>query len=455
MHAPHLAPRVLRGLLLLPVVAVPLSAQATELTWDGFYRGRGLVYDSLSLSDTNNHAEGTADVFDHRLSLRPTFVLSEHAAIHAQVELLAYTTWGDNPDTYESPLTGAAIATAEADGVATSGAGIQATRAWGEAFTPIGRFAMGRMPMQWGAGILWNDGDDVEDEYGDTADRVQFNTRAGPVFVMAAWDLRQEGYVGEWDDMAAVSLAVGYRSETAGVGLLNNYEYQPWADYQYQAYTGDLWGFAELGPVRLQLEAVGIFGGGNLDTGANDISIMSFGGMLDGSWQGDALGLGVEGGFATGDEDPTDEKLTTFSFDRDHDIALLLFEEPMPTLASNVNNEANQGRDLDAVLTGDGVSNALYMRPYVTYRPLPGLTAELAWVGARLAKGGPTTDGREGYGNEFDLSVRYDPHPHVWVKGTLGLLLPGDYYKEYEHDELGGGFDKAAIGGRIVGAVEF
>lgn len=443
--------------VLLLLAALPTPAHATELTWDGFYRGRGLVYDSLSLADTesNTRAEGTADVFDHRLLLQPTWVLSDRAAIHAQLDLLAYTSWGGTPDTWTDPTTGEAIATAQADGVVNSGASIAATRAWGEATTPIGRFALGRMPMTWGAGILWNPGDTPDSEYGDTVDRLQFNTRAGPVFVMAAWDLLDEGYIGEWDDMAAVSLALGYRSETAGLGLLNNYKYQPYTDYKYQAYTGDLWGYAELGPLRLQLETVGVFGGGNLDTGANDISILAVGGMLDGEWKTETVSVGLEGGFATGDEDPTDEKLTTFTFDRDHNVALMMFEESMPTLASTVVNETNQGRDDDAVISGDGISNALYLRPRVKYRPLPGLEAELAWIGARRAKNAATIAGREGYGNEFDLSLRYDPAPHVWVQGTVGLFLPGEYYSDYATTDLGRGFDKAAIGGRLLGTVEF
>lgn len=454
MIVPPLRPLAGRALLASLLLA-PGMAHAGELTWEGFYRGRGLLYDSLSLSTANPNAEGTSTVFDHRLDLRPSWLISEHAAVHAQLDVLAWTTWGGNPATYTDPLTDEPIATAQADGVSPVDGEIQATRAWAEAYTPIGRFAMGRMPMQWGAGILWNAGLDPLSEYGDTADRVQFTTRAGPVFVMGAWDLHSEGFVGEWDDMAAASLAIGFRNETAGVGLLNNYRYQVHPDARFQAYTGDLWGYSELGPLRLELEAVGVFGGGDLNTGANDISIMAFGAMLDAGWQGEKLGLGVQGGLATGDADPTDAKLRTFSFDRDHNVALMLFEEPMPTLAAAVPNETNEGRDYGAALTGDGVSNALYLRPSARYEVLPGLVGEVAWITGALAKGPANTEGRKGFGHEFDLSVRYDPVPHVWAQGTVGLLIPGPYYSGYEHEDLGGDFDAPAIGARLVGTVEF
>jgi hypothetical protein len=435
------------------LLALALPAHAAELTWDGYYRGRARIFDSLSLSETNESTEGFSGAFDHRMALRPSFLLSEHAALHAEVDLFPFQNWGEDAATYVDPVTGEETATAFADGAANVGAGIVANRAWGEAYTPIGRFALGRMPMQWGAGLLWNDGNDPDDEYGDTADRLQFSTRVGPVFVLAAYDVQFEGFLGAEDDMQSASLGLGYRTETAGVGLLNIYRYQP--SETYQSYTGDIWGFAELGPVRAELEVVGVFGGGDLSTGATDVDIMAFGGMLDLGYRMDKLTIGLQGGFATGDTDPDDEKIRTFSFDRDHNVSLLLFEETLPTLQTNVLNESNGGRSTEAALTSDGLSNVLYLRPSVRYQVLPELRAEASWLTATMAAGPPSADGRKGYGNEIDLSLRYDPHPHVWVQGTAGILLPGRYFTEYEDSELGGGFDQTAWGARLIGTVEF
>lgn len=438
-----------------PLLALLLSspASASELTWDGYYRARALMHDSLSLSTTNESTEGFSGAFDHRMSLRPKWILSEHATLNAQVDLFPYQLWGQESATYTDPVTGETIATAAADGTATVGAGLVATRAWAEAFTPVGRFAVGRMPMEWGSGILWNAGNDPDDEYGDTADRIQFSTRVGPVFVMAAYDVQFEGFVGAEDDMQSASVGVGYRTETAGVGLLNVYRFQP--SEEYQAYTGDIWAFTELGPVRAELEVVGVFGSGNLSTGANDVDILAFGGMLDLAYATDKLTVGLQGGFATGDKDPNDEKINTFSFDRDHNVALVLFEETLPTLQTSVLNTSNAGRTTDAALTADGLSNVLYLRPSVKYHLFPELEAELSWFTGMMAAGPESTEGRTGYGNEFDLSFRYDPHPHVWVQATGGVLLPGAYFSEFEDPDLGGGFDAPAWAARLIGTVEF
>lgn len=441
-------------LLVLALTSAP--AGAAELVWDGFYRSRAQLYDSLSLSDTNEYSEGVSASLDHRFSLRPAWHLSDRASLHAQVELLPFAVWGDEPAVGEDPVTGELTANATADGVTQSGAGLRATRAWGEASFQAGEsgwltVSAGRLPMQWGAGILWNPGDEPDDEYGDTADRVQLAGNFGQVWLLGAWDVQYEGFLGAEDDMQSASLGLGYLTESSGFALLNNYRYQP--EYQWNAYTGDLWGRVHLGPIELELEAVARFAGGDLETGANGISESAFGAMLDAHYRADPLTLGLQAGFASGDSDPDDTSLHTFAFDPDHDVGVLLFEEYLPTLSTQVLNEANQGRTYEAAVTGDGVSNALYLKPSVRYAPRDFVSGEVAWLMATQARAASATPG--GYGHEFDLTLRLDPHPHVWFQGTVGLLLPGKRYSEYESEDYGGGFEAPAVGVKAYGTVEF
>lgn len=442
--------------MLVLALAAATSAHAAELTWEGFYRGRGLIFDSLSLSTTNEYAEGTSHYFDHRLLLKPSFLASEHASVHAQLDVFQLLQFGAQPDTYVDPVSGEQRAVPEVDGVATPGVGLAAVRAWAEGYTPYGRFSIGRMPMQWGSGILWNDGTATDAEHGDSADRIAFSTRVGPVFGMLAWDVHYEGLLAGDDDMQAASLALGYRTETAGIGLLNNYRYRDAEPSTWQGYTGDLWAFAELGPMRVELEGVGIFAGGDLDEDTNDVTVMSFGVMARGRYTASKFWIGAEFGAASGDEDNSDSAIHTFSFDRDHNVGILLFEESMPTLEAPVANDANGGRTYDAVLTGDGIGNAIYFRPEVRYRIVPEVEAGLAWLTATEAQGQDeheTTAG--GYGNEFDLVVRADPYPHVFAELTVACFLPGPYYTSETDPDLGGGFNATTWGGRVLAGVEF
>jgi len=143
--------------------------------------------------------------------------------------------------------------------------------------------------------------------------------------------------------MQTANLALIYRNEMAGIGFLNRYRYQP--SQSFQAYTGDLWFFGDTGPLRVEGEVAAVFGGGNLQDGANDITIGAVGAVLKADVEMDKILGGIEAGLATGDADETDAKLKTFTFDRDYNVALLLFEEPMPTLAARSANSTNDGRD--------------------------------------------------------------------------------------------------------------
>lgn len=447
----------------LPVVLLFLSmpARATDLTWDGHYRARGLLYDSLSLSESNDQAEGTSNLVDHRLRLRPGWYMTDRVALFAQVDALDLEPWGGEPETWVDPVTGDETALAWSDTVvsptyddeALASNAIAVTRAWAEVYTDFGRLRFGRVPLHWGAGMLLNDGLAPNAEYGDTADRVQFTSRVGLLYLMAAWDVQYEGYLNAPDDMQTLNGAIAYLSETVNVGFYNRYRYQP--AESFNAYTGDLWFEALLGPARVQGEVAAVFGGGDLETGANDIRIGAVGALLQGDLDLDRFGGGLEGGLATGDGDPDDDTIRTFTFDRDHNVSLLMFEEPLPTLEATSANETNAGRETDAVRTGEGIRNALYLRPHAFYRPIDPLTLDLAVFVAQAAKVEESEEDNKGYGLELDFSVHYTPYEHFIVQGMVGVLWPGRYYSDYEDDDLGSGFEDPALGGMLMGTVHF
>ncbi len=453
-------------LLLLTLGTGLPDAQAAEMLWSGDLRSRGLLYDSLSLSRSIEQSEGLSSWFDHRFRLAPTLAISSSVGIHLQVDLLPYTPWGETTDTWVDPVSGDEVPLADADGVVPYAnpddggsytLNFRVSRAYGDVYTPWARIQFGRMPLHWGAGLLLNDGDALDAEYGDTSDRLQVTTRVGPIYVIGALDLMYEGYLGAPDDMGVANLAVLYRTETVAAGLLNRYRFQP--EQSFQSYTADAWGRAELGPFLGETEWVVVVGGGNLDTGANDVSITAWGGMarVSGAIPVDRYQVlgGFEFGLASGD-DTDDSSLRTFTFDRDYNVALVMFEEPLPTLAAAVPNETNGGREYGAVVTGDAVSNAQYLRAWLGGVPYEGVTLQASWIGARAAKlPADIESSRRGYGNEFDLDLHWSPLDHFSVQLTGALFLPGDFYANYEDPDFGGGFDEPVYAGRLVGSISF
>ncbi len=152
-----------------------------------------------------------------RLRLEPTINLDEGTSVHVQADLLDNLVLGSTPSdlslagVYSSttnPVTNPPIAAfgngtqaPVSQGVNSDRAAVQVKRAWGEVALPLGVLKFGRMPNQWGMGILYNAGGadpingtyDYDADYGDSVDRASFsllipgtNLRA---MVAADWDV--------------------------------------------------------------------------------------------------------------------------------------------------------------------------------------------------------------------------------------------------------------------------
>ena len=72
-------------------------------------------------------------------------------------------------------------------------AAIRIRRVYGEALTPIGVLAAGRMGSHWGLGILTNGGDCADCDSGDAADRIAFITPIGGLIWAASFDFSATG----------------------------------------------------------------------------------------------------------------------------------------------------------------------------------------------------------------------------------------------------------------------
>jgi hypothetical protein len=453
-----LRPRFLAPVLLL----APLSAGAAEVVWDGHYRARGQYFNSLSLSSTNTNAEGAAALIDHRLRLQPGWLMSDRVGLFAQLDLLPYTLWGDEAIQFSDPalgddplvLTGAVRPPTTDEGGSTL-QNIQVTRVFAEVHTGVGQLRFGRMPLEWGSGMLLNAGNANNQEFGDTADRIQFTGRAGQVYLQGGLESNAEQFVNEGDDVYSLTGSLLYSTEQAGVGVYNIFRRYNYDGDKFGMYTLDFWGAAEAGPLNIETEFVAQIGRGDLGDGVNDASINAFGAMIDASYALDRIRVGLGAGLATGDKDTTDDNFKTFTFDRDFNQTLFLFEEPMPTLTPTVSNANNGGRDYDAVRTGYALSNALYLRPRIGYTFSDDLTVDLSYFAAQAAALPDDEADSKGYGSEVDARVVYRPFEHFVLDGTLGVFFPGSYYSSYTHEDLGGDFDRPAIGAQLLGTVEF
>jgi uncharacterized protein (TIGR04551 family) len=201
--------------------AVAEGPKLEFLELDGYLRFRGQLADNLLLSagtDAFGYYYYPAPIFqpgdrstlataNMRLRVEPTLNVSEHVRIRAQLDVLDNYAYGsgtsgsplfDAPfSPYPVPFYGSSRVTSSNDPRLDRDP-IQPKRVWGEVQTPVGLLSFGRMPSAWGLGILTHAGGGIDDDYGDTVDRLQFalapvQTPLGPLNLVPILQFDDEG----------------------------------------------------------------------------------------------------------------------------------------------------------------------------------------------------------------------------------------------------------------------
>ena len=119
----------------------------------------------------NNNSQSDANF---RFRFEPTLEVSEDLSIHMQADILDNILLGSDPvtDQYLDPFTPISLLAAR------RGSGVvNVKRVWGRVNTQLGELVFGRMGYHWGLGILHNDGNCLDCDYGDTYDRIAFAPR--------------------------------------------------------------------------------------------------------------------------------------------------------------------------------------------------------------------------------------------------------------------------------------
>lgn len=460
-----------RPLIVALAALAATPALATEVQFEGDYRARGRAFSDLSMGAGGDElAEGLRAWGQHRLLLRPRFVLSDKVALFTEIRALDGAAWGSSAAAEDDPNGTTTCVDCEtlptvftddlrapssltADGLPRAVPDISIWRAYGQVHGKAGTFRFGRMPVHWGLGVWQNDGHGMNADYGDSVDRVQWDKAIDDIFLRAAFEVDSYGLVSDTArDAISGNLAAAYRSERIELGL-NAQVRRVFAgdvDDPLTIATGSLAADAELGNLHVGVEIVGRYGSGALDADLNDVDIQALGGVLVGELANEKWTAGVEAGFATGDRTPGDGKYTTFVFDRDYNVALLMFEQPMPVF------RADEGRNLEHTLSGNAIANALFARVRGTYELPEGLTAHASVVGARTFALPDTLAGaRSIYGFELDAGVSYRATEHLDVVGTAAVFLPGSYYTNYADDLITDGLSGPVVGGQLIGRISF
>lgn len=201
----------------------PIDESYTSISASG--RTQGPYVSAVACGKVSLPQNGFLPCFDKtesganmRLRLDPEIIISDNLRIVSEVDLLDNVVMGSTPDSsasqpagsmsssttgYQSAGTNAYAPTsffATTQGVPTAGVNsttnsISVHRVWAEYMTPVGQVRFGRMPSQWGLGMVDNAGDGIDSDYQTTTDRIMFVTGIRPLdlYFGGAWDFVATG----------------------------------------------------------------------------------------------------------------------------------------------------------------------------------------------------------------------------------------------------------------------
>lgn len=124
-----------------------------------------------------------------KLHLEPVINVAEMLEIHTKMSLFGNTVLGADNVIADTKSNGI-MRDAQLD----TSANIIFEGLWGTVDTPIGELKLGRMPFNWGLGLLYNDGNRINDQStGNYLDRIQLTIPVAGFKIIPAFDIASTG----------------------------------------------------------------------------------------------------------------------------------------------------------------------------------------------------------------------------------------------------------------------
>lgn len=351
-----------------------------------------------------------------------------------------------------------------------------------------GRLQIGQQAFRWGMGLVAEDGvgePDFGDAYrGNLVERASFTARPfssstsealrGLAVIAAADLIFRDDNASLLDGDVAWSLVAGARIKTARyeAGVLEVMRRQRDRDDpgrpdapHLNVFVTDGYGRVFLTDPRAprvwQLEAEVAFIAGETtrsyleETARDGASVRSFGGAGRLRYDDAArrLTAKLEAGYAGGDNNPYDDVARQFTFNTDHQVGLILFDQALPMVTARSVDRAASPALLAVPPAGarhlvnqGAVANAIYLFPTARIRPTPALDVRAGYLFAASAADiadpyataenggynagfGGEAKGARALGHELDLSLRYGfdlgAGVELRVGYEAGVLFPG------------------------------
>lgn len=479
----------MKPILIASVLLLSFQAFSMSVDWSGVYRAEMVEVDKTNLS--SEPSKGRKSYFLNHLHLSPKIIAADGINVVARFDVLSNAQY---PDSYVGQTFGLGNRrTNSKPGTSTEDSNVAGSHqkssylSVSQLYLSInqeyGAIVVGRAPKQFGLGITHNAGNGLWDHWYDTEDMLAYKFMIGNLSIMPILgkvydeNVAQGGEVndmiwnieynnpetesvfaiyhqtrtsnGETNDAPATALSpsgtlqTGWSMQTVNVLLSRG-----WESFKFRLEAG------------FQNGGTGVY---SAAPNSEEVKINAYGVALEMDfprpeskwfWQ-------IRTGIVSGD-DPNTINYEGFHFDRNYDLAFLMFNHPMgqydvfkTNLQRNINSTTGTPYANDNSVDEETVSNVFYLAPRFKYAMNDkwDWTGNFAWAQLQQAFAPETattfqsTDKSVGF--EVDMGFTYKPVERLQWVNEVGFFFPGAAFKggtnAYSADMNFGFQSKAAI----------
>jgi len=487
--------RVVMALAMVTISLLGQSSSAMSVDWAGVYRFEYTEVDSTSLGSPHLRK---SYLLNH-LHLSPKIIAADGVNVVARFDVLPNSYYPDSQvgqqfgsgssrssTGYSSSNTDSSVA-----GNNQKSTNLSVTQLYLNINQEYGAIVVGRAPVQFGLGMTHSAGNGAFDHWYDTRDMLGYKFLIGNLSIMPIIGKVYDASVSQGKDVTDVIWNVEYNNpETESIfGLFHQTRSSSYISNDapinrlrgssivggYNVQDVNVYLARGFESVKFRIEAGFRSGGtGVATTSGDEVRMNGYGVALETDFvSASKTQWSLKTGIASGDN-PNTSNFEGYMFDRNYDIAFLLFNHPMGASGYDVFQTRIQ-RNTDPTCTGatattpcavkendeavdeETVSNLMYFSPRFKHAVNDkwDWTGSLTWAQLQNptvvapASGSTYTDAGRDVGYELDTGFVYKPTERLQWLNELGLFLPGSAFKggsnSYSNGFTYGFQSKAAI----------
>lgn len=441
-----------------------ITAAAGDLEWSGLYRVEGYHIKNSELNDTGREKNYGL----HHLILRPKIVAADGLTIYSQFNIFNHDI--NDPRYGNSQIgqvwgsgiggTGASNTSRDSDSLAENQKAetIQVTQLYLTYVQEFGQLLVGRAPLHFGLGMTYNAGRGLFDHWYDTRDLLAYKIVMGNLSLMPMVGKVDEGALNASDDVTDWMIQLQYQNPDTDLEMGVFYQARKAGDQGNDTPNGtttggviggagaltnrrqsttalSLYALKDTERMRLGVEASFLDGDTGVTTATGEkVGLSGFGLAAEFEYRPEQSPwkMGLKAGMASGDDPTSDGEFEGFIFDRNYDVAFLMFNHPLGQrdflrtgLIGGGPNNAGQVESADT----EAISNVIYASPYAYYQWKERWGLEGTLTSGWLQEDPLTGQKDNGLGYEFDFAVHFRPKEGVTWINQIGLLFPGSAFE--------------------------